>query len=294
MATRHHNAPWDLVSGRSLTEILDVTEHSTKGGCKWRRGHAVAADVLDAAAWVVAEEIMRLRCGRARSVLTVWTLAATKAPLPADADPSVAEPFVEPTFGLPPDGKSLQHAQGYVAEVAWRILAKEEEVSDRALVHLERPDSDVTAPGADGFAIYRSHASEQLAFRLWEIKKREGGGSVSATVRKGYEQLDLHAMRYLAKLTAQSQAPRTDELDAFLADLVPAWKRADPSAGAGVAVAADAAGLPVSSFRTMHKHFPALVAAGGIEGCLIGLGSLREFTSFVRTLLWNGLSTATI
>ena len=135
---------------------------------------------------------------------------------------------------------------------------------------------------------------EQLAFRLWEVKKRDGSGSVSASIRNGYIQLGLNAERYLAKLTAQSEAPDSEaELVDFLANLVPAWKQADPSSGAGIAVAADATGLPGRAFTTMHRHFPALVDAGGIEGCLVGLGSLREFTSFVRTLLWNGLSTAT-
>jgi hypothetical protein len=51
--------------------------------------------------------------------------------------------------------------------------------------------------------------------------------------------------------------------------------------------------LPTKAFTTMHKRFPALVAAGGIEGCLVGLGSLREFALYVRTLLWSGLSAAT-
>jgi hypothetical protein len=292
----HHHAPWELAAGRSLSELLDIADHRTNGGCRWRRGTCPLSEGerLDAAAWLVAKEIMGLRCGRARTIFDAWLAAATNADIPDGADPSLAVPFVEPTFGLPPEGRSLDHAQGYVAEVTWRMLAKEEHAEDRTIVHLERPDSDVTSPGADGFVIYRMHPAEQLAFRLWEVKKRDGSGSVSASIRNAYVQLDRNAERYLAKLTGQSEVPEADaELVQFLGDLVPAWKRADPSAGAGVAVAADASGLPGRAFTTMHKHFPALVAAGGIEGCLVGLGSLREFTSFVRTLLWNGLSTTT-
>lgn len=293
---KHHDAPWSLVEGRSLGELLDVTDHKTSGGCRWRRGSCTHSEVerLDAAAWLVAAEIMRLRCGRARGIFDTWLSTATNAQTAGAGDPSLAVPFVEPTFGVPPDGASLDHTQAYVAEVTWRMLAQEEGADDRTVMHLERPDSDVTSPGADGFVIYRTHPAEGLAFRLWEIKKREGSGSVSTTIRRAYGQLDLHAERYLAKLTAQSQAPDTDdELVEFLADLVPAWKRADPAAGVGVAVATDAAGLPARAFSTMHAHFPTLAAAGGIEGCLVGLGSLREFTTFVRTILWNGLSTAT-
>jgi hypothetical protein len=285
-----------LVANHSLTDLLDVSHHATNGGCRWRRGSCPLSesDRLDAAAWLVAKEILGLRCGPARAIYSTWVATATGTDDPSAGDPTLAAPFIEPTFGLPPDGASLNHAQGYIAEVAWRMLAKEEQVDDRSIVHIERPDSDVTAPGADGFVIYRMDPAKQLAFRLWEIKKRHGSGPISTTIRNAYQQLDTNAERYLAKLTAQSEVPDHDpELVALLADLVPAWKRADPSAGAGVAVATDAAALPGRAFTTMHKHFPDLVAAGGIEGCLVGLGSLREFSLFVRTLLWNGLSTAT-
>lgn len=292
----HHAAPWELIEGRSLTQLLAVTDHQTNGGCRWRRGHCAASDGdrLDAAAWLVAKEIMGLRCGRARAIFDTWHAAATGQALPQDADPLLAEPFVVPTFGLPPDGASDQHAQGHVAEITWRMLAKEEGTSQRSIVYLARPDSDVTSPGADGFVVYRRTAQADLAFRLWEIKKRDGSGSISTSIRNAYGQLDLNAERYLAKITGQSEVPDTDtELIDLFADLVPAWKRADPTAGAGVAVAANAAGLPRRAFSTMHEHFPTLVADGGIEGCLVGLGSLREFALYVRTLLWSGLSIAT-
>jgi hypothetical protein len=252
-----------------------------------------ASDRLDAAAWLVAEEIMGLRCGRARGIFYAWRAAATGRPLPLGADQQLAEPFIVPTFGLPPDGRSVQHAQGHVAEIAWRMLAKDEDASTRSIVYLARPDADVTSSGADGFVVYRKRAQADLAFRLWEIKKRDGSGSVSTSIRNAYDQLDLNAERYLAKITGQSEAPETDaEMLRLFADLVPAWKRADPSAGAGVAVAANAAGLPQRAFSTMHTRFPDL-AAGSIEGCLVGLGSLREFALYVRTLLWSGLSATT-
>lgn len=292
----HHAAPWNLVEGRSLTQLLDVTVHETKGGCRWRRGRCDRSDGdrLDAAAWLVAEEIMRLRCGRARAIFDAWSATAKGQPLSAGADPSFATPFVLPTFGAPPDGGSVDHTQGHVAEITWRMLIAEEKVRHRSIVHLARPDTDVTSPGGDGFVIYRNRAQADLAFRLWEIKKRDGSGTVTASIGNAYNQLDANAERYLAKITGQSEVPgMAPDMLKLLADLVPAWKRADPSAGAGVAVAANASHLPTKAFTTMHKHFPALVAAGGIEGCLLGLGSLREFALYVRRLLWSGLSAAT-
>ncbi|MEJ7655474.1 MAG: hypothetical protein WKF33_00375 [Thermoleophilaceae bacterium] len=243
---------------------------------------------------MVAEEIMGLRCGPARHIFAAWRAAATRQPIPGGVALSSAEAFVIPTFGLPPVGASLDHAQGYVAEITWRMLAKEESDEARTILYLAHPDSDVTSPGADGFVVYRVRPQDELAFRLWEIKKRDGAGSVSASIRNAYTQLDSHAERYLAKLTAQSEVDGDDErlVDLF-ANLVPAWKRAEVAAGAGVAVAADADGLPERAFTTMHRRFPRLAAAGGVEGCLVGLGSLREFSLHVRKLLWSGLSTAT-
>jgi hypothetical protein len=277
-------------------QLLEVTEHQTNGGCRWRRGQCELSDRerLDAAAWLVAEEIMGLRCGPARGIFHAWRATAMREPLPPDGDPALAQPFIVPTFGLPPNGGSIDHAQGYVAEITWRMLAKEESKDDRSVVYLARPDADVTSPGADGFVVYRTSEQADLTFRLWEIKKRDGSGSVSTSIRNAYEQLDLNAERYLAKLTSQSEAPNTDaELIDLFAALVPAWKRADPAAGVGVAVATNATGLPKRAFTTMHEHFPAFGAAGGLEGCLLGLGSLRDFALYVRTLLWSGLSTAT-
>lgn len=295
-ASVHHAAPWSLVAGRSLTELLAVTVHTTRGGCHWRRGHCDESDSgrLDVAAWLVAEEIMRLRCGRAQPIFETWRATAKGERLAAGEDTSLAVPFVEPTFGMPPDGRSVEHAQGHVAEITWRMVIAEEQVNHRSIVHLARPDTDVTSPGGDGFVVYRNRAQANLAFRLWEIKKRDGSGSVATSIGNAYSQLDANAERYLAKITGQSEAPNTEpDLLDLLADLVPAWKRADSSAGAGVAVAANASGLPETAFSTMHKRFPALVEAGGIEGCLVGLGSLREFALYVRKLLWSGLSTAT-
>lgn len=296
MAVAHHPAPWSLVQGQSLADLLAVTEHITNGGCSWRRGHCALSDHdrLDAAAWLLAREIMRLRCGRAREIFKTWQAAATGVPVPAGRDLTTIAPFIAPTFGLPPTGGSVDHIQGHVAEIAWRILANEEKTAQRTVLHLARPDSDVTSPGADGFIIYRTGSDDRLIFRLWEIKKRSGSGSVSSSIRRGYVQLDFHAERYLAKLTGQSEVDGSNpELASLFAELVPAWKRADPAAGAGVALVADAGGLPERAFTTMHNHFPRLVAAGGIEGCLLGIGSLREFSLYVRTLLWNGLSTVT-
>lgn len=284
--------PWELASGKTLTDLFEVTSSRTTGGCRWQRFHCELdeRDRLAAGAWLVAAETMGLRCNQATHLFRLWAAAAREEPLPSGGDLTTLVPFVEPSFGLPPNGIASDHTQGYVAEVVWRMLAKERESSDRTLVYLARPDPDVHGPGADGFAIYRR--GDDFIYRLWEIKKREGSGGVPQTISRAYSQLAENAERYLAKLTAASDVSDDDLTDTF-AELVPSWKSAHPSAGAGVAVASNAAGLPNTAFSTMHSRFPALAPNDCLEGCLIGLGDFAEFASEVRRLLWSGLSTTT-
>jgi hypothetical protein len=287
----HSTSPWDLAAGKALSELFDLREQRTEK-CDWRRFHCDLPEQspLDAAAWLVAAEIMALRCNRARDSYRLWETAAKGEALPTGADPTTLTPFVEPSLGLPPDGISLDHTQGYVAEVVWRTLAREQVNADRELVYLARPDPDVHSPGADGFAIYKE--GDGYVYRIWEIKKREGDGAVSGTISRAYAQLKEHAERYLAKLTALSEVGDDDPLRVPFAELVPLWKRGDPSAGVGIAVAANAAALPQTAFSTMHDHFPNL-ADGSLEGCLVGLGDFPEFCTYVRRLVWNGLSIPT-
>lgn len=173
----HHPSPWDLAAGHTLTELLEVSTHSTSGGCQWRRGQCAPTERerLDAAAWLVAEEIVRLRCGRAQHIFSTWRAAATSQRIADGADPSLATAFIESTFGLPPNGASEDHAQGYVAKIVWRMLTAEEQAERRSVAHLALPDPDVTSPGGDGFVIYRNQARADLA--------SVSGRSRSATAR---------------------------------------------------------------------------------------------------------------
>lgn len=288
----HEQSPWELAANKTLTELFEVTASQTTGGCRWRRLHCELneEDRIAAGTWLVAVETMRLRCNQATHLVRLWEAAVKGEDLPEGADLGTLVPFVEPSFGLPPDGSTSDHTQGYVAEVVWRMLAKEQECPDRTLVYLARPDPDVHGPGADGFAVYRR--GDGHIYRLWEIKKREGPGSISGTISAAYAQLAANAERYLAKLTAASDVA-DDDLARLFADLVPHWKSAHPSAGAGVAVAADAATLPQTAFSTMHKRFPSLAPNDCLEGCLIGIGDFAEFSLTVRRLIWSGLSITT-
>jgi hypothetical protein len=290
----HHAAPWTLAANRTLTDLLELKVNRTTGGCEWRRFHCELSEQerLDAAAWLVADEIVSLRCNQAQSIADLWVTAAKGEAIPEGADLDTIRPFIEPSFGLPPNGIASDHGQGYVAEIVWRMLAKEQQSPGRELIYLARPDPDVHSPGADGFAIYKQ--GDEFVYRLWEIKKRGGGGALSPTISAAYSQLAAKAERYLAKVTALSEVDSNDELAATFGQLVPRWKRAHPSAGVGVAVAADTTSLPVTAFSTMHQHFPAIAANEGcLEGCLVGLGNFAEFCDYVRTLLWNGLSNTT-
>jgi hypothetical protein len=291
-AITHNSEPWTLAEGKTLSDLLELKLNRTTGGCEWRRFHCdlTEQERLDAAAWLVASEIMGLRFNRQREHFHLWERMAKGEVPPNEVDLEVLKPFIEPSFGLPPEGIDTAHTQAHVAEVVWRMLAKEQTSPDRELVYLTRPDPDVHAPGADGFALYKE--GDRYIYRLWEIKKKEGDGALSGTISTAYSQLKAHAERYLAKLTGASEVDEDDPLNLPIANLVMNWKAGDSSAGVGIAVAANAATLPQTAFSTMHEHFPDL-AEGCLEGCLIGLGDLAEFCTYVRRLIWNGLSTQT-
>jgi len=285
--------PWELAQGKTLSELVIVTARVTTGGCSWRRASCglAEADAITAAAWLVAERVMRLRTGVATATFAAWKAVAEGGEFPEGTGPEIVEPFVRSTFGLPDEQGDDNQTQGYVAEVLWYMLAEEQELHDRELVWLKPPDSEVTSPGADGFVVYRENG--ELLFRLWEIKKKDGSASVSRTVGVAYAQLQNEADRYLALMASPSNVPGGDEVTALFGELVPLWKRADDRAGVGVAVATNEADLPKRAFTTMHKQFPDFAAGSRLEGCLVGIGSLADFANEVRRLVWTGLSTPT-
>ncbi len=280
--------PWDLAAECSLTDLLAVGDGPTKSRCKWRTGKVPIeeSDPLDAAAWLIAELAMRLRCGETDK-FPLWRACAIGDAQPTKVQREALEAFIAPSFGLPSSPGSDEHLQGAVAEHVWYQLTAEAVESDRKLRRLEEPDMYVTSPGGDGLAIYAD--GDGLSFRLWEIKKSTGTSGLSSTVQRAYGQLVANATRYLAQYTATGQRFADHELKAFYAQLVDLWVAGSAMAGAGVSVATSHEAVPKRCFSTMHKYFSSLDGDGQLEGLVTGLGDFGQFAAQSRMFLWSAL-----
>ena len=243
---------------------------------------------VEAAAWVVAEELMRTRFARATHHYTLWRRAATSDRRLSDTSKKKIEPFVHTAFGLPSEPVSEDHAQGLVAEYVWYLLAKDLPGTGRSIRHLEQPSFHVTSPGGDGLVTYEV-SDGTLIFRLWEIKKHTSSKGISGTVTRACKQLSTKGAAYLAQYVAL--APVSDRPVAELySRLVDLWIDAEPQAGVGVAVGTSRSQVPQHGcFSNMQSHFPTLSRGDQLEGLVAGIADFPEFARLVRKFVWNAL-----
>jgi hypothetical protein len=245
-------------------------------------------DDLEAAAWLVAENALRVRFGVATHLFDIWRTAATTGVRLDQAGRSKIEPFIDTALGLPGDPKPDDHLQGYVAEFVWFLLTREVPGHGRNIRRIEQPGFYVTAQGGDGLVVYEL-ANRTLIFRLWEIKKHIGSRHLSGTVARAFNQLGRKGATYLAQYVAL--AP---ELEPMLADLygrlVDLWVDAAPSAGAGVAVGTSHSQAPRRRcFSAMQRYFPRLNHGDQLEGLIVAIGNFPAFASRVREFVWSAL-----
>lgn len=258
------------------------------GKCEWSSHVAVSLSDQEtgALAWVIIETIMRARFGPATQLFDTWrqhTLAATKIPTPTNV---TIGSFVEPVFGLPPDGKSEDHLHGHVGEWLWHLLTK-----DNPAVRVQPdPKGDVTDAGGDGFTIYECTAGA-LRFRLWESKKNTGSGSLSTSLNDAYQQLANDGQRYVAKIVgtfAQVSNDTSDEMVTFIAGVPGAWVQGDELVGAGVTLATHQK-LPATPFTKMASKLPLLNKPGQLRGLATSISCYDELATTVRRYVWTAL-----
>lgn len=277
---------------RRLRDLLELKPGPGVGACVWWLG-TLAADAgpdVDDAAALVADRLMRHRCGGAQASYDLWRTRANGGPELSNRDRQRIEPFVGPTLGLPTDAepKPETHIQAYVAEIVWHLLTDEEASAERTLVRAEGPSLYVTDSGGDGLAVWRL-LDGSLTFRLWEIKKHNSSAHVSGTVATAYSQLSTRATRYLAQYTALGRH-YDGALRALYEELVDSWVDAATVAGAGVAVSTSSADAPKRRcFSTMQDHFPDFVDPGQLEGMVVGIADFAAFADEVKRIVWSGL-----
>ncbi|WP_232661916.1 hypothetical protein [Pseudonocardia sp. TRM90224] len=270
------------------------------GKCAWDLVAMVgfSADRRSAVAWIIAEAIMKFRCGKSRA-FPCWRAAALSENAVSNDDRELVLSFVTSVFGRPDavepgdtkakEGKS-NHLEGFVAEWLWHLIMKEQRAAHRERRYLSEPSYSVTEQGEDGFAVYAPPgANVSLFFRLWEIKKHNTENSVvTATVQRASDQLKTRGLQYLAKLTSAHR--QTDgDLGGLFAELGDLWINADPRAGAGVGVATNTVAPPATCFSPLETTLDQFANAGQLEGLLCVIENFTEFADEVRRMVWSAL-----
>lgn len=276
--------------GDMVSQFLEMQAKGTRaaGKASWQLVTLanLSAEDRAAVAWLVADAIMRSRCGKA-PIYRVWRDAVLAGQRVTQPERSKLLAFIRTVFGTPEKPGNREHLEGHVAEWLWYLLMREQVDDTRKIVLLEAPKFSVTEPGPDGFVVYAIDGVP-LVFRLWELKKHVGRGRVDATVRDAYGQLRTEGDRYLAQLTAM-HVDKDGELGDLCAQLVDLWVEADGRAGAGVGVTSATLPPPRRCFTTMGKQFSKFSEPGQLEGMLCAVEEYRTLACDVRRFLWSAL-----
>jgi hypothetical protein len=282
-------------AGGTLGALVSRQPRGVDQVCPWEFV-ALAAPSKEhtaAAAWIVADAIMKGRTGTDTKAYNLWrTATLSGAPLEGTERAHVLA-FATPVFAAAGnEGKKSHGLAGYVGEWLWYLLAKEAPLEPGQKVEiLPTPGPTVTDSGGDGIIIHRLEgAATTFVFRLWEMKKFTADKStdVSPTVRGAWQQLNEKGASYLA---AMSWADKhlAEDTRAFVSTLVPQWVNAAPSSNGGVSVAVNPAAAPDKAFHTAHNHFSTHTHPGALQGLIVAIDDFESFAADVREYVWTAL-----
>jgi len=272
-----------------LSELFRSSETQAETHSWHLVSHDPAIQPVDALATALAERIMEHRCRGCPHHYEAWQTRVLGGSAVPESSRDALRAFIKPVFGVPEDSESVSqdHMEGFVAQYLWYFLAMEMP-SGEPVQRVEPPGFAATDPGGDGLVIHRIDQG-YLMFRLWEIKKRVGQGSVSSTVSRAYRQLGTKATEYLARYTVIGQELDDPELADFYGQLIDLWVDARPEAAAGVCVATSLDHVPSRCFTTFGRRFPEFVEPIRLRGMLTAVGDFSDFTMRVRQYIWTGL-----
>ena len=249
--------------------------------------HDPTLSPIDALAECLADKIMASHMSGCPQYYDAWKQSVSGgATLTGTVHDAISVAFIKPIFGLPGEPANTDHVQGAVSQYLWYFLTLE--CSTEEIVRIERPGFSPLDHGGDGIVIHRI-PDGYLMFRLWEIKKNIGAGSVSTTVNTAYEQLGSRAMEYLARFTTVGQELSDPDLSSFYSRLVELWIDANREAAAGVAVSIDADKTPQTCFTTFGTQFPRFVSPRRLKGMLTAIDDFASFSEKVQAAIWRGL-----
>jgi hypothetical protein len=269
--------------------LLSIRDGSpVASGCRWRRGviDTSESQCLSDAAWLVAREIVDLRCGRT-ALYSYWLRRVSYRGGRVNALSGDLAIALLDSIGTKQEPGSDDHLEGHIAEVIWAVLLREHEHPAGTLIDRSEVKTTVYGQGGDGHALYLAEDSS-LTFRLWESKKNaSASNSLQATTTGAYRQIRKNGARYVAQLVAANQR-KAAPVGPYFAQLHALWRRKAPSIGVGVALATHVTDAPDRHFDNMDKLLPDFAAAQ-LEGSLVGIGDFCSFAEMVRARLWKGL-----
>jgi hypothetical protein len=285
--------PASAAAPPNLTSLLAMTENTDGSEVEYVIGGQQLADAKrETAAQLLADDAMRIRCGKS-PVLARWRARRDGGAPTTGAPAAAVGVYAGIGFGLPGTPANDDHLQGLVAELLWNRLIQERLVcrDKRRLVHAHSVKPDPLEPGGDGLVVYELEGGT-LVFRLWEIKKHESKtNAVSATIGRASKQLSSRGQEYLAKLAGPETVEQAGPLGEFYADIVELWLDGSDRAGAGVSVGTSEQYAPDRSqaFRSIATAFPHFKQAGQRESIIVAVPDFPEFARRVREVVWSGL-----
>ena len=235
----------------------------------------------------IADQIVRLRCKRNPKHYASWQIAAAGGAKPSAAVVSALRDFVTPGIGVPTKPPPPDHLEGCVAEHLWYFILQETKDSS-GLEHVEPPSLAPTDPGGDGLSIRRQFDGE-LAFCLWEIKKRTGSGAVTQTINGAAVQLKARAESYLARYTCTAEHTGRTDLEDLYARLSEHWRNASHQASAGISASTSKSLARKRSFAGLPKHLSQFTVPRRLFGQLTTVADFSAFAREVQRIVWTGL-----
>jgi hypothetical protein len=276
----------------ALTPLLDLVDNPADSAVGYVIGGlGLNAADREGAAQLVADIAMSVVCG-VSPVLDRWRRRRDGGPAETGTALDTVRTYISIGFGSSEDPPNVDHLQGHVAEIIWNLLLSERSstLDGRQLVRVHAVKADPLEPGGDGLVIY-SDPEDVLVFRLWEIKKHDAQGRVSATINRASKQLARRGHEYLAKLAAPETVVGGGALGALYGSMVDLWFDRSDRAGVGVAVGTSdhhAPGGP-RAFRSIRTAFPGFEQTAQTESVVVALPDFPGFANRVKEIVWSGL-----
>ncbi|MFE2728926.1 hypothetical protein [Kitasatospora sp. NPDC059327] len=272
--------------------LVDFTRREPRGQeqvCRWELVVTLGQEPEDraAAAWIVADEIMKARTDLDDLGYQLWrenVLAGTQL---VGRDREHVLLHASPVFEADNDNG----VTGYVGEWLWYLLTRDlPPEAGRSVVVLDPPKSAVNDGGPDGLVIHRVPGSELgFVFRLWEMKKVTGRTSTPAgTIAKAWKQINTEGARYMGQFSWGGRALAPD-LRVFVGSMPRQWVERKESGNGGVSIALNAGDVPVTAFDRSHTHFATHTHEGALQGLVVAIDRLGDFAKDVRRYIWSAL-----